>query len=1202
MKEIFLFELKYRLRRPVTYIYIFAMFIIPLLISLFMTESVTAQFVNSPNSIRGVLGGLSTICLFFYASIMGVAVYRDEDHNTAQTYFTFPITEKDYIIGRFFGSFTILILINIGAVLGTMVGFGIGAIWNRPEFGTYTDFNFWSYFLPFLYFMMINAFFIGSLFFSLMTFFKKMSILYLGGIVILILTILSGQLLSNLDYDWLSIYVDPFGELTNEYLTKYFSIDELNTNQLSLTGKFAINRLLWLGLGVLIFLITLFKFSYDSFLNTSKQKSVKEDKGKYIQSTTSSTVSQVFNSNSQLKNLLSLSKIEFLSIVKETVFVVLIVIGVIVASLITYFNTQLQGTPSLPLTRYMVSNISGGLSILSTIILIIYSGEAVHRTRKNKTFEFYDALPVSDFTLYFSKIISLVGVAFVLTLLNILIGILYQTFNGYFNYDLGMYVIGNFTVAFPSYIIVLLFSFFIHVLLNNKFLAHFVVAIFYLGLPILLGLAFKSSNPLLILGRTVDGFVSDLNGFGHYIKGTFWMNLYWILFALIFAVIGKIFWNRGFQASTKERFELAKKRFVGKTIAYTLFSILAFASVGAYSYYNLKVLNKLEDGDYSEKLAADAEKKYGKYIDKPHIQVLDLKAFIDIFPEDRSVNARGEFKVANKFDVPLDTLLMEVKFPIYDTRISKVVYNGIELKPFLSDDDYRMYIYKLPHTLQPKDTADLVIETEVKTHGFTVDRETQVLDNGSFFTDAIFPSFHYERALSENGVRKKYNLEELDFLNAPRTDSLALKKNLFNEDGDYITFEATVSTKKGQTALAPGVLQKKWEENGRDYFHYKLKGKSDYFFSFVSAEYDIERATWIAESGKKVNIEIYHSAKHKRNLEHFIKGVKVALDYNSKNYFEYPYSVIRVIEFPAHTNFAQSFATTIPYSEDFGFVADFSKIESYNYAFRVTSHEVAHQWWGHIVTPSKTTGGNIISETLAEYASLMTMKQEYGENGIKAFLKNSLDSYLRSRQYSFKPERSLMDVETGRYILYEKGSMIMYDLQDVIGESIVNNGLRNFLEEFKYNEKGYYATSEDLYKAIYAVTPDSLKYKVNDGFKEIVLYENRVLDAKTKKLENNKWETTFKLNSKKIYYDNKGKEKNVDEATNLVDIGLFGEDIINDDGIAIKNPFYFKLKWLKPGDNTFTIVTDEKPLKAGIDPYNKLIDRNSDDNLKPVEE
>jgi ABC-2 type transport system permease protein len=103
-------------------------------------------------------------------------------------------------------------------------------------------------------------------------------------------------------------------------------------------------------------------------------------------------------------------------------------------------------------------------------------------------------------------------------------------------------------------------------------------------------------------------------------------------------------------------------------------------------------------------------------------------------------------------------------------------------------------------------------------------------------------------------------------------------------------------------------------------------------------------------------------------------------------------------------------------------------------------------------------------------------------------------------------------------------------------------------------------------------------------------------------LDNGKWETTFTVNSKKIYYDDSGKEKEVDEKKNLVDVGLFGEDETNDDGITIKNPFFFELKWLSTGDNTFTIITDEKPSKVGIDPYNKLIDRNSDDNLKSVEE
>jgi len=35
----------------------------------------------------------------------------------------------------------------------------------------------------------------------------------------------------------------------------------------------------------------------------------------------------------------------------------------------------------------------------------------------------------------------------------------------------------------------------------------------------------------------------------------------------------------------------------------------------------------------------------------------------------------------------------------------------------------------------------------------------------------------------------------------------------------------------------------------------------------------------------------------------------------------------------------------------------------------------------------------------------------------------------------------------------KKDLMIMYDLQDVMGEDVVNKGLKNFLEEFKFTIK-----------------------------------------------------------------------------------------------------------------------------------------------------
>ena len=42
-------------------------------------------------------------------------------------------------------------------------------------------------------------------------------------------------------------------------------------------------------------------------------------------------------------------------------------------------------------------------------------------------------------------------------------------------------------------------------------------------------------------------------------------------------------------------------------------------------------------------------------------------------------------------------------------------------------------------------------------------------------------------------------------------------------------------------------------------------------------------------------------------------------------------------------------------------------------------------------------------------------------------------------------------------------------------------------------------------------------------------------------------------------------------------------------------------KWrITEAKSTIQIIVDQKPMIAGIDPYNKLIDRNSDDNLGEV--
>lgn len=65
--------------------------------------------------------------------------------------------------------------------------------------------------------------------------------------------------------------------------------------------------------------------------------------------------------------------------------------------------------------------------------------------------------------------------------------------------------------------------------------------------------------------------------------------------------------------------------------------------------------------------------------------------------------------------------------------------------------------------------------------------------------------------------------------------------------------------------------------------------------------------------------------------------------------------------------------------------------------------------------------------------------------------------------------------------------------------------------------------------------------------------------------------------------------------------GMFGLLGPNGAGMTVKSPLILEKVWVKPGKSIFKYTTKKLPIKAGIDPYNKMIDRIPDDNVMTVE-
>jgi ABC-2 type transport system permease protein len=352
-----------------------------------------------------------------------------------------------------------------------------------------------------------------------------------------------------------------------------------------------------------------------------------------------------------------------------------------------------------------------------------------------------------------------------------------------------------------------------------------------------------------------------------------------------------------------------------------------------------------------------------------------------------------------------------------------------------------------------------------------------------------------------------------------------------------------------------------------------------------------------------------------------MKGLKKGLDYYNANYTPYQHSQARIIEFPrSGGGFAQAFPNTIPFSEGIGFIADVDddSDDSVDYPFSITAHELAHQWWAHQVIGANAKGATLLSESMSEYSSLKVLEKTYGKYQMRNFLKEAMDGYLLGRTVESIGENPLMYNENQQYIHYQKGSLVLYAMSDYLGEKKFNNVAKRFAEKYQFKGAPYPLATEFV-DDIRAVTPDSLQYLIKDMFETITLYQNEVTDGSYKMLADGTFEVDIKANVIKARSNAKGKMSYKNEAgdsiiftpkdknkaleslplADYIEVGVFGENETETDEPKV---LYLKKLKVTTINNEFKIIVKEKPVEVGIDPFNKLIDRNTDDNRRTISE
>jgi hypothetical protein len=206
----------------------------------------------------------------------------------------------------------------------------------------------------------------------------------------------------------------------------------------------------------------------------------------------------------------------------------------------------------------------------------------------------------------------------------------------------------------------------------------------------------------------------------------------------------------------------------------------------------------------------------------------------------------------------------------------------------------------------------------------------------------------------------------------------------------------------------------------------------------------------------------------------------------------------------------------------------------------------------------------------------------------------------------------------------------MYWAKEALGEEVVDRAMRELLAQHAFKGAPY-ANTTDFLKLLRAEAGPANDGVITDLFDKITLLDLKATDAVATKKPDGKYTVTFDVSARKFYADGAGHETEV-PIDETIEVGVFSErpgaagfdasKVLRFEKVRISHDAVDRpeaatdgkpaRRWLSafftsdhathmPGTIPVTVDVDSRPTWVGIDPYNKRIDRNSDDNLVEVD-
>jgi hypothetical protein len=592
---------------------------------------------------------------------------------------------------------------------------------------------------------------------------------------------------------------------------------------------------------------------------------------------------------------------------------------------------------------------------------------------------------------------------------------------------------------------------------------------------------------------------SDIVGFGPLGTILFTQRVYVLAIALLLLFAAAGFYPR---AATETRLAPSLATWGRRRVL-----VPAALALGVALALGLRIHAWIEGGALgslaTERLQARYEKVVKPWLDgrpEPEVAAVDLD--LDLYPERNAFRVAGEIRLRNPHAAPLDSVHLTVN-PRLLAR-GEIALAGRRPDAFES----AVATFALAEPIAPGGELPLDFRWEGRVPDGPPRHSAGLqswIQPGATFLHSFGPSaldwlptigYQGDLEIANDRTRRKHRLGKKESL--PDDDGVGPTAG-FGRQTSAFPYRAKIRAPVEERVLSAGRLVAERDLGDRREYEFASDGLI-YFFPVMAGRW-VERRDGASA--------VYHAARHPQNAEKILDALAQSRAFYSEAFTPFPYADLRIAEFPRHGSFAMGYPTLIPFSEAIGFLTKDPK-DLPNLNFYVTAHEVAHQWWGTVVWPAHAKGSPVLTEGLANYASLLAAERFEGDAKRRRLFEQYEDRYLRTRDPN--EERPLMLVDGDRRgdqaIMYSRGGVVFYMLHRMLGEERMLAAIREYVRRYSFQQD--HPTMTDavaLFEEMYPETRGFLEQFV----KGMAIPNPGFTRAEREELPDGRWRVTFEI-------------------------------------------------------------------------------------------